>query len=330
MNAADAAPGRSWKGKWSVKKRPWMGMLAVNAVMSLMATQAGASENGTSFYLLGSKGPMAGVVPPPGLYLQNDIYYYTARADESQALPTGGRVAVGLKAQALINLPTLIWSTPYKVLDGRLALGVTLPFGRQEIDAGLVLGPYADQASSRITTMGDPVLTGTLGWDNGPFHWNLAAMINVPAGHYRQDSMANIAFHRWGADVSAAGTWYDPAVGWDVSGVVGVTFNGNNPKTNYRSGTEWHLEAAVSRDIGGPGTTLGAIGYYHRQITDDSGDGAMLGGFRGRTAALGVTASHALKLGETPVQARLKILREFNTRNRVEGTAAYLTFSLPL
>ncbi|MFA5665330.1 transporter [Castellaniella sp.] len=312
-----------------MKKRSRLGMLAINAALSLMATQAWASENGTSFYLLGSKGPMAGVVPAPGLYLQNDLYYYTARADESQALPTGGQVAVGLKAKALINLPTLIWSTPYTLLDGRLALGVTLPFGYQEIDAGLVLGPYAGNTSSRTTTMGDPVLTGILGWDNGPFHWNVTTMINVPAGHYRQDSMANIAFHRWGADVSVAGTWYDPAVGWDISGVLGVTFNGNNPKTNYRSGTEWHLEAGVSRDIGGPGSTLGVIGYYHQQITDDSGDGAVLGGFRGRTAALGVTASHAFKLGNTPMLARVKVLREFDTRNRVEGTAAYLTFSLP-
>ena len=329
MNAAGAAPGRPWKGKWSVKKRSWMGMLAINAALSLMATQAGASENGTSFYLLGSKGPMAGVVPPPGLYLQNDIYYYTARADESQALPTGGQVAIGLKAQALINLPTLIWSTPYRLLGGRLALGATLPYGHQEVDASLVLGPYAGRTGNRITTMGDPVLTGTLGWDNGPFHWSLIGMVNVPVGHYREGSMANIAFHRWGADVSMAGTWYDPAVGWDVSGVVGVTFNGENPKTKYRTGTEWHLEAAVSRDIGGPDTTLGAIGYYHQQITDDSGDGAVLGGFRGRTAALGLTASHTSKWGNTPIQARVKVLREFDTRNRVRGTAAYLTLSLP-
>ncbi|NLZ12426.1 MAG: transporter, partial [Alcaligenaceae bacterium] len=141
---------------------------------------------------------------------------------------------------------------------------------------------------------------------------------------------SNIAFHRWGADVSVAGTWYEPSVGWDISGVVGITFNGNNSKTKYRSGTEWHLEGGVSRDISGPGTTLGAIGYYHQQISDDSGEGAVLGGFRGRTAALGLTASHTFKLGATPIQARLKVLREFNTRNRVQGTALYLTFSLPL
>ena len=69
-------------------------------------------------YLLGSKGPMAAVVPAPGLYLQNDLYYYTAKAGASQSLPRGGKVAVGLDAKALLNLPTLIWSTPHTLLGG--------------------------------------------------------------------------------------------------------------------------------------------------------------------------------------------------------------------
>lgn len=313
-----------------IKRSTWISALALGAALSLASTQAMATENGSSFYLLGAKGPMAGVVPPPGLYLQNDLYYYTARADASQSLPAGGQVAVGIKAQALINLPTLIWSTPYKFMNGRLALGLTLPYGHQHIDADLVLGPYAGETSSRVTTFGDPVVTSTLGWQHGTYHWSLIGMINVPAGNYRENSMSNIAVHYWGADISIAGTWYDPAAGWDISGVTGVTFNGNNPKTNYRSGTAWHLEAAASRDIGAPGTTLGAIGYYHQQISDDSGEGAMLGAFRGRTAALGLTASHALKWGDKPIQARLKVLREFNTQNRVKGTALYLTLSLPL
>lgn len=316
--------------KQSKPRKSRMAVLLVGAVLSLLGTQAHASENGTSFYLLGSKGPMAGVVPPPGLYLQNDIYYYTARTDESQSLPTGGRVAVGIQAKTLINLPTLIWSTPYQIANGRLVFGLTLPYGYEHIDADLVVGPYSGGTSSHITTLGDPVLTSTLGWQSGAYHWSLNGMVNIPVGHYRENSMSNIAFHHWGADLSMAGTWYDPAVGWDISGVTGITFNGNNSKTNYRSGTEWHLEAAISRDLNGPGTTLGAIAYYHQQISDDSGDGAVLGGFRGRTAALGLTASHAFKLGNTPIQARLKVLREFNTENRVRGTAAYLTFSLPL
>ena len=109
--------------KQRVKQKSWLAALAFSAALSLTGTQALASENGSSFYLLGSKGTMAGVVPAPGLYLQNDVYYYTARADASQSLPTGGQVAVGLKAQALINLPALAppWA-PSAIIISRSAM----------------------------------------------------------------------------------------------------------------------------------------------------------------------------------------------------------------
>lgn len=38
-----------------------------------LAAPAGAAENGVGFYLLGGRGPMAGYIPPPGVYIQNDI-----------------------------------------------------------------------------------------------------------------------------------------------------------------------------------------------------------------------------------------------------------------
>lgn len=300
-------------------------------IIALLSTNAvRAAENGAGFYLLGTKGPMAGVVPGPGLYFQNDVYYYNASTEKSKQLPVGGKIGVGLKAQALINLPTVIWSTPYHLFGGRLALGLTAPFGYQRINADFIAGPFEADNTDHIFTMGDPVLNTTLAWDRGPYHWNVNAMVNVPVGHYREHSMANVAFHRWGVDLSVAGTWYEPDIGWDISGVTGVTFNGKNNKTRYKTGTEWHIEGSISRDIGPPGTNAGLIGYHYQQISDDKGAGAVLGAFRGRTSALGLTAGHAFKIGNQPVQVRVKALREFNTKNRVKGTAVLFTLSLPL
>jgi len=311
-------------------KRSFLTLFLSLSLTGLGSNTTEAAENGTGFYLLGTKGPMAGVVPGPGVYFQNDVYYYNARTEKSKKLPMGGKVGVGLKAQALINLPTVIWSTPYQLLGGRLAVGLTAPFGYQQIEADFIAGPFEADNTNYIFTVGDPVLNTTLAWDQGPYHWNVNAMVNVPVGHYRENSMANIAFHRWGADLSFAGTWYDPKIGWDISGVTGVTFNGKNKKTQYKTGNEWHIEAAISRDIGHPGTSVGVMGYHYQQISGDSGEGALLGAFRGRTSALGLTAGHAFKLGNRPAQVRIKALREFNTKNRVKGTAILLTLSLPL
>lgn len=290
---------------------------------------ADAAEHGTGVYLMGSKGPMAGIVPDPGLYFQNDLFYYRASAGGSEPLPMGGKIGVGIKARALIDVPTLIWSTPHKVLNGQLAFALSQPLGRETIDADVVIGPQSGDLRGSITTAGDPIASAMLGWESGSFHWNTTAMFNIPAGNYRKGSMANLAFNHWATDLSVAGTWFDPSKGWDVSGVAGVTFNGRNPATDYRSGRELHLEAAVSKYIS-PRFSLGIMGYHYQQISDDRGSGAELGGFRGRTSALGPTASYTFMVDKKPITLRLKILREFNVKNRLKGTAGFLTVSLPL
>jgi len=296
---------------------------------AMFNNDARAAEHGTGVYLMGSKGPMAGIVPESGLYFQNDLFYYRAKAGASEALPMGGEIGVGINARALIDVPTLIWSTPHNVLNGQLAFALSQPLGRESVDADVVVGPQSGGVRNSVTTAGDPIASAMLGWTSGSFHWNMTAMVNVPVGNYRKGSMANLAFNHWATDLSVAGTWFDPSKGWEVSGVAGVTFNGRNPATDYRSGRELHFEAAVSKYIN-PRFSLGIMGYHYQQISNDTGSGATLGGFRGRTSALGPTASYTFMVDKKPITLRLKILREFNVKNRLKGTAGFLTVSLPL
>jgi hypothetical protein len=72
------------------------------------------------------------------------------------------------------------------------------------------------------------------------------------------------------------------------------------------------------------------IGYYCQQVTGDSGTGARLGDFMGRTIALGGTAAYSFKLDGRDITARVKVLREFDVENRLEGTAGFLTVSFPI
>ncbi|MDF2115171.1 transporter [Roseiarcaceae bacterium H3SJ34-1] len=303
--------------------------IACAAVLSLPFTAVHAAENGLGFYLLGSKGALAALLPPPGVYFQNDAYFYSGSLGGNRQLPLGGVVGAGIKARAFIDLPTVLWVTPYEVLGGNLAFSLTTPIGGPNVNASLILGPFAGGRSDSLTTFGDPVASAMLGWKSGNFHWSLSGMANVPIGDYQKGALANIAFHRWAGDLSAAGTWLDPNIGLDISGVIGVTFNGKNTSTEYRTGTELHIEGAVSQYFTKE-FSVGAIGYYYQQISDDSGPGAKLGSFRGRVAALGPTASYTFNVGIIPVTARLKVVREFHTENRLQGTAAWLSLAMPL
>ncbi|WP_435999529.1 SphA family protein [Rhizobium sp. LjRoot30] len=300
---------------------------------ALAPAVAYGAEGGIGFYLLGSKGPSAAVMPPPGVYFQNDLYFFSGDVGAGKELPTGGRLAVGVQGDAVIELPTLIWVLPEEIAGGHLGLTASLPIGWKKTNADLTLaGPLGGTASASVSdavfTVGDPVLGGFLGWQNGDFHWQVGTMVNVPIGDYQEGEISNIAFHHWGADVFAAATWLDPDSGLDLSGVVGMTFNAENPVTDYRSGNEFHFEWAAVKHFS-PQFDAGLVGYYYDQLSGDSGDGAS-GPFKGRAASIGATIGWNFKVGETPVSARIKYFHEFAVRNRAEGDAVFLTVSMPL
>ena len=311
--------------------RQWSLLLFTAA--TLAATTSEAAERGAGFYLLGSKGPGAGMLPPAGVFFQNDIWIYDGNLGGGKNLPTGGRLAVGVEGKAVLEAPTFLWVLPEEVLGGRLGLGATIPFGWMETDADLTLaGPRGGMASGSITdtvfTIGDPIVSGTLGWDAGNFHWTTGLMVNVPIGDYQEGEISNLAFHRWAADVNAAVTWLDPAIGLDLSAAIGVTFNGENPSTNYRTGTEFHFEWAAVQHFNKQ-FDAGLVGYYYDQLTGDSGSGAS-GPFKGKVAAIGATIGYTFMAGELPISTRLKYFHEFGAENRAEGDSFFLTVSMPL
>ncbi|MQY46178.1 transporter [Rhizobiales bacterium RZME27] len=301
--------------------------------LTMGTTAVNAAEGGAGFYLLGSKGPAAAITPPPGVFFSNDIYIYSGELGGGRALPSGGRLAVGVDGAAAIDVPTVLWVLPEDIMGGHLGLTATLPIGWKNTDADVTLaGPRGGTASGSISdpvfTVGDPVVGALLGWEEGNFHWQTSLLVNVPIGDYQEGEISNIAFHHWGADVSAGLTWLDPAIGLDLSAVVGMTFNAENPATDYRTGNEFHFEWAAVQHFNEQ-FDAGLVGYYYDQVTGDSGAGAT-SDFKGRVAAIGATIGWNFKAGELPISARVKYFHEFAAENRAEGDAVYLSISMPL
>jgi hypothetical protein len=73
----------------------------------------------------------------------------------------------------------------------------------------------------------------------------VGTLVNVKAGDYRDGAISNLAFNRWGQDVTAAVTRLDPRRGSTFSAAAGVTLYGLNPATQFRSGTEFPRERAA-------------------------------------------------------------------------------------
>lgn len=302
------------------------------------AGTAQASEGGASFYLLGSGGPGAAILPPlPGVFFANTAYYYKGEASGDRQFQVGGNVVAGLEATIAANFMTFMSVPDAKILGGTPAVALLVPFGQPwvKVDA-VITGPRGNQLNlSRGDTnfvVGDPVLLAALGWTSGKTHVQIANLLNVPVGEYRsgRGELANLSFNRWANDLSVAVTWLDPEAGWDLSAKTGVTFNGTNPATQYRTGTEWHIEAAVEKKLS-EAWSVGVQGYYFDQLTGDSGSGNRIGDFKGRVLGVGGTAAYNFKIaGKIPATLRLHGFKEFEARNRLEGHSIFLDFSMPL
>ena len=317
-----------------------------------------AAENATNFYILGLKTTMAGFTPPPGTYFTDINYFYAGSASGNAAKGIALRrldnpnlpqrrftlqANLNLDADAELTAPLLLWVASEKVLGGNVGLGALLPYGRKAVDVDidalatltLPLLNRTLEANRRFhfdqstTDIGDPALNALIGWHEGNWHWNLNTLLNVPIGPWSNSSITNLSLHRWALDATAAVTWLDPKIGWELSSAAGFTFNGENPDTDYTTGTEFHVEWALVKHFSKT-FALGFAGYHYDQITGDSGAGARLGDFEGRVIAVGPVMTYAFNLGKIPVSTQWSYFHEFDVENRAEGDVGLVTVSLPL
>jgi hypothetical protein len=311
---------------------------------------ARAAENATGIYLLGIKTTMAGYVPPPGTYVTDINYYYSGDASGAAAVGVALRrtgnltieADVNLTANAYITLPIALWIAPEKVLGGNVGFGVMVPYGWKDVDVdidalatltlpnGTMLqrGRHFDFEDSS-TKFGDPLLNALIGWHDGNWHTTIGTLLNVPIGPWDNDSITNIAYNRWAFDASAGVTYLDPKLGHELSVTAGFTFNGENPDTDYKTGTEFHVEWALMQHVSKT-LAFGVAGYHYQQMTGDSGAGARLGGFEGRVSGLGPDITYTFLCGKIPVSTELKYFHEFDVENRLTGDAGFLNVTLPL
>jgi hypothetical protein len=313
----------------------WVAAAGAALVALGCAGRAEASEGGASFYLLGSGGPEAAVTPPvEGVFFDDTFYVYDGSAKGNQQFDVGGNVVAGLHASIVADFASVAWVPSTSFVGGTFVIGGALPIGQTNVNVSAVItGPLGHSfgltANDRALIVGDPIATAALGWKQGNFHEELSTTLNIPVGQYRDGQLANLSFHRWIDDVAFAFTWRNEKTGWDLSSKAGVTFNGTNPATQYRTGTEFHLEGSIEKTFS-PRWSAALQAYWFDQLTGDSGAGDKVGPFEGRVIGVGATAARAFMAGPFPATLRFRVMTEFDVRNRIQGTSGWLDFTIPL
>jgi hypothetical protein len=284
-----------------------------------------AEEGGCGHYAPGSTASFIDALPgKPGLAVADYFMYYDGSGSAHKQLPLGGRVAADLDTWAYADSMLAIYETPVKLLGGDYAVGVIIPYIWMKVD-GKATGPAGNiiEASDKESGVGDiMVYPFILGWAKDDLKYDVRLGLYAPTGEYDVGALANLGKNYWTFEPEVTATWLSSKIGLEASAYAGLDFNTENNDTDYQSGDVFHMDGTVAQHL--PAGSLGIIGlganaFYYQQITGDSGDGATLGDFKGRTVGVGPALSLITKLGNTNLAAEIKWLPELDVEHRIEG-----------
>ena len=286
-----------------------------------------AEEGAGGHYMPGATASFIDALPgKPSFVAANLFTYYNGSASASRAFEFGGQIVADVHATAYADTIVGLYQTPVQLLGGNYAAGIAIPFVSLEVKGVVTppppIGPFAKRDTA--SGLGDIMLMPfMLGWTNAmDLKYDVRLGIYAPSGDYEVGKLANAGRNYWTFEPGVSVNWLSTKIGTEVSIFTGLDFNTKNEDTDYQSGTSFHLEGTLAQHLplGKLGVIgVGANGFLYQQISGDSGSGATLGDFEGRTAGVGPVISFITKVGKVDLAAEVKWLPELNVQKRLKG-----------
>jgi hypothetical protein len=291
------------------------------SLLSGYSSLSGAAEGASSNYFPGTYGDYAAAVgPEPGWLLLDYNLFYTAEVDRAVLQ---GRETVELDVFSYVNMPALLYTFEEPVAGALFSMGVFLPVGVVDLEVTLPLLGVDDDA--RETNIGDAnLLPASLYWNTGNWHVNLYELVIAPTGQYDVDNAVNLGRNYWSFDSVLGVTYLDLESGRDFSIVAGYMINGENDDTDYQTGDEFHVDWMLNQFFS-EGFALGVHGYYYKQVEGDSGDGAILGNFKGESVGIGPSVLWTPVAGDGKFSLTGTWLHDLDATNRLESDYGVVT-----
>jgi len=323
-----------------------IGYAVIAAALLLCPHVSHADQGGGSFWFPGQFASLVAVQQTPGWALSVNYYHSNVAAAGNVAaareiligrIPATVNVDLNLSLSGRADLvaltPSYTFATP--VLGGQFVVGLSGQFGRTAASIAGTLtataGPIAVTRSGMLdgslTSYGDLAPFAELFWNYGVNNYMAYLTGNIPAGDYDPLRLPNIGLGRGAIDAGGGYTYFDSAAGNEFSGVAGFTYNFTNPETQYRSGIDFHFDWGASHFLTKQ-LFVGVAGYAYQQLTDDSGQNPILGGFRSRVFGVGPQIGYNFPVGDMQGFLGLRGYGEFGAVNRPSGWNTWLTFTI--
>jgi hypothetical protein len=317
----------------SVYRPVFQPSLAVLGMLVMFATTpctTHAEEGGSGHYMPGSMASFVDAVPPAETFvIRGNLISYRGTVGKSQPLPIAGVTTAGAAVRTTALGLTAFWRPRVEIGEGwSYGMSVTLPLVSTELTAEVTtLGSTASR-SSRTQGLGDLVLIPLMLNQNidPDFNINYRVAVYAPTGSYKVGRLTNTGKNFWTIEPTVGFMYFGQKNGREASLFIGADFNRENPDTQYKSGTQFHIDGTLAQHFPWQGglASVGLSGFYYKQVSGDSGSGANLGDFKAKTMGIGPVASFATKVSGHDTVVEFKWLQEANTARRLKGDIMWL------
>jgi len=305
----------------------------------LMSSLAPAEEGGSGHYLPGSISSFAdGVLATPAFVTRLNALNYNGSYSRGQPLPIAGLTAVDVGADIAGVALSLAWVPQWGVLDDTWTyqMAATIPALHAHVSANVAASiggnPFGTGTSDSLTGLGDIVLMPLMLNQkiNPDINLNYRIGLYAPTGSYTVGQLANTGKNFWTFEPTAGFIYLGQKNGREASIYLGADFNQENPDTNYKSGTELHVDSTFAQHfpwLGGL-AGVGLTAFWYQQVTGDSGSGARFGSFEAQTNGIGPVVSYVGKAGGRKIVGELRWTHEFDVQKRLNGDTVFLKLML--
>ncbi len=312
------------------RRRSVGALLGLTTALTIASSPAvRADEGGVSFWLPGQYGSFAAIAPAPGFSLPTVSYVYSGDAGGSRLLQRGRSLDLGLDGRFIGQFVVPSYAPDATILGGRPNFSMAFLPAWTTASVGAQLPPFSAAKSQTASGFSDLYPTAQLFWNSGVHNWMIYVAGDIPVGTYDSNALANIGIGHGAVDSGGAYTYLDPKSGWEFSATAGLTFNFENPSTDYTNGVDSHLDWGVAKFLNQQ-LFVGAVGFVYQQLTPDRGQPAILGNFESGTIAIGPQIGYNFDARGTPIYVNMRGYFEVDTKNRLRGESIFLTLNLPL
>lgn len=299
-----------------------------SAIALSLAVPLSAEEGGAGRYLPGNAATLIDLPPTKAGWVFETIYLsYEGDASAARTFPNAGLVTAGLDATFDASITGVIYTFDTTVWDSHYSVGAFLPYLWMDVDANVVAGGVPGNRSDSADGLGDlTLLPVMMAWKHDSWQFSALLPVYAPTGDYNLGQLANVGRNYWTFDPTFQVSYNNAKTGFNAAAFAGITLNTENEDTNYKSGSAFHIDASVQQLLPvGPGfMSIGFNAFYYDQIEGDSGTGANLGDFEGRSLGIGPALGYIMPCGENTFVAEARWLPELDTTRRLQGDYYWL------